>query len=69
MTDKNITKDAGKAGWIIYVFAALTILIILFGLAFLVSCREIVERPILIFFLLLAWLGLLSGIALGRSKF
>ena len=69
MTDKNITKDTGKAGWIIYVFAALTILIILFGLAFLVSGREIVERPILIFFLLLAWLGLLSGIALGRSKF
>ena len=69
MTDKNITKDAGKASWIIHVFAALTILIILFSLAFLVSGREIVERPILIFFLLLAWLGLLSGIALGRSKF
>jgi predicted membrane channel-forming protein YqfA (hemolysin III family) len=69
MADKTSTKDAGKAGWIIYVFAALTILIILFGLAFLVSGREIVERPILIFFLLLAWMGLLSGIALGRSKF
>lgn len=67
MADKTSTKDTGKAGWIINVFAALTILIILFGLAFLVSGREIVERPFLIFFLLLAWVGLLSGIALGRS--
>ena len=67
MADKTSTKDTGNAGWIINVFAALTILIILFGLAFLVSGREIVERPFLIFFLLLAWVGLLSGIALGRS--
>jgi hypothetical protein len=67
MADKTSTKDTGKAGWIIFVFAALTILIILFGLAFLVSGREIVERPFLIFFLMLAWVGLLSGIALGRS--
>jgi hypothetical protein len=67
MADKNSNKDAGKSSWIVYLFVALTILIILLGLAFLVSGREIIERPILIFFLLLAWLGLLSGIALGRS--
>ena len=69
MTDNKNTSNPGKAHWAVYAFTALTILIILIGLAFLVSGREIIERPILIFFLLLAWLGLLSGIALGRSKF
>lgn len=69
MDDKSNINETGTAHRLISAFIALTVLIILFGLAFLVSGREIVERPILIFFLLLAWLGLLSGIALGRSKF
>jgi predicted membrane channel-forming protein YqfA (hemolysin III family) len=67
MADKKEDNKPGKMDWITYAFAALTILIGLFGLAYLISGREIIERPILIFFLLLAWLGLLSGIALGRS--
>jgi protein-S-isoprenylcysteine O-methyltransferase Ste14 len=67
MVDNQSTKKSGKSHWAFYAFAALTVLIILFGLAFLVSGREIIERPILIFFLLLAWFGLLAGIALGYS--
>lgn len=54
--------------WLVWVFIALTVLIILLGLAFLVSGREIIERPVLIIFLLFAWFGLLAGIALGRSS-
>ena len=68
MADKNQVNNPRKVHWITYAFAALSMLIVLFGLAYLISGREIIERPILIFFLLLAWLGLLSGIALGRSK-
>lgn len=67
MADKKEGNKPGKMHWITYAFAALTILIVLFGLAYLISGREIIERPILIFFLLLAWMGLLSGIAVGRS--
>ena len=67
MADKKQVNNPGIMHWITYTFAALTILLILFGLAYLISGREIIERPILIFFLLLAWIGLLSGIALGRS--
>jgi hypothetical protein len=67
MAEKNRITYQGKSRWAIYAFAALTILIILFALAFLISGREIIERPFLIGFLLLAWLGLLSGIAIGRS--
>ena len=68
MTDKDDINRSAKSRGIIFAFAALTILIILFGLAFLVSGRQVIERPLLVFFLLVAWLGLLSGAALGSSK-
>jgi hypothetical protein len=67
MTGNDETSKAGKTHLVVYALVALTILLILFGLAFLVSGREVIERPLLIFFLLLAWLGLLAGVALGRS--
>ncbi len=66
MADKSNINEPGKARWLYTTFVALTVLIILFGLAFLVSGREIIERPFLIFFILLAWLGTLAGMALGR---
>jgi predicted membrane channel-forming protein YqfA (hemolysin III family) len=69
MAENNKTDRSGNPRWVINIFVALTVLIILFGLAFLISGKEIIERPILVFFLLLAWVGLLSGIALGRSSF
>jgi putative membrane protein (TIGR04086 family) len=56
----------GRRRWIVTAFAALTILIILFGLAFLVSGREVIQRPILIIFILLAWFGTLGGIIASR---
>jgi hypothetical protein len=68
MTNSNKATNPGKTRLVIDAFAALTILIVVFALAFLISGREIIERPFLIGFLLLAWLGILSGIALGRSK-
>ena len=68
MSDKMNIKEPGKARWLLMAFAALTILIILFSLAFLVSGREIIERPLLIIFILFAWFGALAGIALGRSS-
>jgi predicted membrane channel-forming protein YqfA (hemolysin III family) len=68
MAEKNKTSGPGNSRRMINIFVALTALIILFGLAFLISGKEIIERPILVFFLLLAWIGLLSGIALGRSS-
>ena len=67
MTDKSNINEPGKPRWLISAFVALTVLIILFGLAFLVSGREIIERPVLLIFVLFAWLGALGGIALGRS--
>ncbi len=67
MVDKNNINEPGKARWLISAFVALTVLIILFGLAFLISGREIIERPVLLIFVLFAWLGTLGGIALGRS--
>ena len=69
MTNSNKATNPGKTRLVIDAFAALTILIVVFALAFLISGREIIERPFLILFLLLAWFGLLAGIALGRSKF
>lgn len=68
MNSNNETRKPGTTHWAVYALVALTILLILFGLAFLVSGREVIERPILIIFLLLAWLGLLSGFALGRNN-
>jgi protein-S-isoprenylcysteine O-methyltransferase Ste14 len=67
MADKNNINEPGRARWLISAFVALTVLIILFGLAFLISGREIIERPVLLIFVLFAWLGTLGGIALGRS--
>jgi hypothetical protein len=67
MTNSNKATNPGKTRLVIDAFAALTILIVVFALAFLISGREIIERPFLIGFLLLAWLGILSGIAIGRS--
>ena len=57
----------GRRRWIVIAFAAFTILIILLALAFLVSGREVIERPILVFFILLAWFGTLGGIAISRE--
>jgi nitrate/nitrite transporter NarK len=70
MTEKGNINEDNQAGarWLVWGFVALTVLIILLGLAFLVSGREIIERPVLIIFLLFAWLGVLAGIALGRSS-
>ena len=66
--ESNINAgNQGKSRWLAWGFIALTVLIILFGLAFLVSGREIIEKPVLIIFVLFAWLGALGGIALGRS--
>jgi nitrate/nitrite transporter NarK len=58
---------SGRRRWTVTAFAALTILIILLALAFLVSGREVIERPILVFFILLAWFGTLGGIAISRE--
>lgn len=69
MAENKKNGGPGKSRRLINIFVALTVLIILIGLAFLISGKEIIERPILVFFLLLAWIGLLSGIALGRSSF
>lgn len=52
--------------WVISTFVAITILIVLFGLAFLISGRQVFERPILIFFILLAWFGTLGGFIVSR---
>ena len=70
MAEKSKISEENKTGphWLVWGFVALTVLIILLGLAFLVSGREIIERPVLVVFLLFAWLGLLAGIALGRSS-
>jgi hypothetical protein len=59
-------NEPGKTRWLISAFVALTVLIILFGLAFLISGREIIERPVLIIFILFAWLGTLGGILISR---
>ena len=69
MAEKGNINEDNQAGprWLVWGFVALTVLIILLVLAFLVSGREIIERPVLIIFVLLAWLGTLGGIALGRS--
>ena len=70
MAEKSDVSRDSQPGrrWLVWGFVALTILIILLGLAFLVSGREIIERPVLVIFLLFAWLGVLAGIALGRSS-
>jgi hypothetical protein len=70
MAEKNDVSGDSQPGrhWLVWGFVALTVLIILLGLAFMVSGREIIERPVLVIFLLFAWLGVLAGIALGRSS-
>ena len=67
MADKNNINEPGKTRWLAWGFIALTVLIILFGLAFLISGREIIQRPVLLIFVLFAWLGALGGIVIGRS--
>ena len=68
MADNKYPPKPVAAQWVIYAFSAFTILIVLFGLAYIISGREVIERPILVFFLLLAWFGLLSGIVLSRNS-
>lgn len=66
MSEKSEFGRPGRTRWWITGFVALTILIILFGLAFLVSGREVIQRPLLVFFILLAWIGMLGGIVVSR---
>ena len=70
MVEKDNINEDNQSGQhtLVWVFIAFTVLIILLGLGFLVSGREIIERPVLVIFLLCAWLGALVGIALGRSS-
>jgi predicted membrane channel-forming protein YqfA (hemolysin III family) len=66
MSNENDFNQPGKTHWIISIFVALTLLIILFGLAFLVSGREVIQKPLLSVFIVLAWFGLLGGIVVSR---
>jgi MFS family permease len=66
MSDKSDFDKPGRRRWLISALVALTILIILFGLAFLVSGREVIQRPLLTVFIVLAWFGLLGGIVVSR---
>ena len=56
----------GRTRWVIISLAAFMILVVLFGLAFLISGREVIQRPILVIAILLAWFGMLGGIVVSR---
>jgi len=60
-------KRVFRPRWQLAVFIAISLLIIIFGFAFLLSGKEIIERPILVLFVFLAWFGALVGITVGSS--
>jgi hypothetical protein len=66
MSEKSDFEKPGSRRWVIITFVALTILIVLFGLAFLVSGREVVQRPLLVIAVVLIWFGTLGGIVVSR---
>jgi antibiotic biosynthesis monooxygenase (ABM) superfamily enzyme len=53
--------------WQLAVLIAISLLIVILNFAFLFSGKEIIERPILVLFVFLAWFGALVGITVASS--
>lgn len=59
--DKEGNKKS-KPPWLAKVSVAISILIVLLGVVAFLYGKEVIERPILAFFILLAWVGALVGL-------
>ena len=63
--------DAGHAGhrprWLIGLFVAVSVLIIVAVAAYLMLGRDLFQRPFLVVAVVTAWLGALVGISIGNE--
>jgi len=59
--EKEINKSS-KQPWLVNVLIAMSILIAMLGVVTFLYGNEVIERPILALFILLAWVGTLVGL-------
>lgn len=59
---KREDNKKSKPPWLVTVVVGMSILIVTLGVAAFLYGREVIERPILAFFILLAWVGALVGL-------
>jgi hypothetical protein len=64
MSDNNESSKKSRPPWLVNVVVALSILIVIIAVVAFLYGKEVIERPILGLFLLLAWLGALVGLAI-----
>jgi hypothetical protein len=60
-------NNRSKPPWLVDVLVAIGILIVLLSVVAFLYGKDIIERPVLALFILLAWLGALVGIKIPDS--
>ena len=67
MVEEKEGNNKSKPPWLVDVLVAISILIVLLGVVAFLYGRDIIERPILALFILLAWVGALVGVKIPDS--
>ena len=67
MSEEREGKKENRPPWVINTVVAISILIVMIGVVAFLHGKDVIERPILALFVLLAWLGALVGLKVSGS--
>ncbi len=62
MSEEKESNKKSRPPWLVKVVVAISILIVMLGVVAFLYGNEVIERPILALFILLAWVGALVGL-------
>jgi hypothetical protein len=67
MPQEKENDRKGRPPWLTDVVIAISVLIVMLAVVAILYGRDVIERPILVLFILLAWLGALVGLKVPSS--
>jgi hypothetical protein len=67
MPQEKENDRKGRPPWLTDVVIAISVLIVMLAVVAILYGRDVIERPILALFILLAWLGALVGLKVPSS--
>jgi hypothetical protein len=67
MPEEKEDEKKGRPPWLTDLVLAISVLIVMVAVVAILYGRDVIERPILALFVLLAWLGAFVGLKVPRS--
>lgn len=64
---KREDNKKSRPPWLVTLVVGMSMLVVMLGVVAFLYGREVIERPILAFFVLLAWVGALVGLNIPGS--